>query len=62
MKRFLGRLLTAALASAAAVNAIYPPDHWSYSTKLTQENYADKIQGEIDGGKTVFVRWIASEG
>lgn len=42
--------------------AIYPPDHWNYSTKLTLDNYVSKIQDEIDAGKTVFVRFIASEG
>ena len=59
---FLRLVLAAALLSAAAVNAIYPPDHWSYSTKLTTENYAEEITKGIDAGKTVFVRWIASEG
>jgi hypothetical protein len=59
-QRFLAVALTALLT--AAVTAIYPSDHWSYSTKLTTSNYADKIQEEIDAGKTVFVRWIASEG
>eukprot|EP00804_Cyclotella_cryptica_P028549 CCRYP_014815-RA/>CCRYP_014815-RA protein AED:0.40 eAED:0.35 QI:0/-1/0/1/-1/1/1/0/65 len=62
----LHRILTlaiAALLSATAVNAgIYPPDHWTYSTKLTTDNYASKISSEIEAGKTVFVRWIASEG
>lgn len=42
--------------------AIYPSDHWNYSTKLTLDNYVSKIQDEIDAGKTVFVRFIASEG
>lgn len=60
MKRLLKLVLVTALASL--VNAIYPTDHWTYSTKLTTENYATKIQTEIDMGKTVFVRWIASEG
>eukprot|EP00956_Cyclotella_meneghiniana_P020993 scaffold37679_cov76-Cyclotella_meneghiniana.AAC.7 len=57
------RLLTLALtAMLSMVAAIYPSDHWSYSTKLTTSNYADKISTEIDAGKTVFVRFIASEG
>ena len=63
------RLSLALLASSVAVVAsvagnvagIYPDDHWSYSTKLTTSNYADAIQAEIDNGKTVFVRFIASE-
>lgn len=56
-------LLSLALVAApAAVAAIYPDDHWTYSSKLTTSNYADSIQKEIDDGKTVFVRFIASEG
>ena len=54
--------LVIALALALAANAIYPDDHWNYSTKLTTSNYQDAIQTEISAGKTVFVRWIASEG
>ena len=41
---------------------IYPEDHWSHATKLTTENADDFIKNGIDAGKTVFVRWIASEG
>ncbi len=55
------RLSLALLASAAAVVAIYPDDHWSYSTKLKESNYAEAIQTEIDSGKTVFVRFISSK-
>lgn len=70
VKRFL-RLSLALFASSAVVLAsgagagagagIYPDDHWSYSTKLTTGTYADEIQSEIANGKTVFVRFIASE-
>ena len=61
---FSARMLLLSLglvAGPAAVTAIYPDDHWNYSTKLTTGNYADSIQNEIDNGKTVFVRFIASE-
>jgi hypothetical protein len=44
------------------VAGIYPDDHSSYSTKITISNYAETIQAEIDNGKTVFVRFIASDG
>jgi hypothetical protein len=53
-------LLLVSLISSS--NAIYPSDHWEYSTKLTEETYQEKISAEINAGKTVFVRWIASEG
>jgi len=57
------RLSVALFVSSAVlvVNAIYPDDHWNFSTKLTTSNYAETIQSAIDGGKTVFVRFIASE-
>lgn len=50
----------AAALLARGVAAIYPNDHWSYSTKLTQENFESTVQNEIDAGRTLFVRWIAS--
>jgi len=52
-------LLITALAS---VHAIYPDDHWKFSTKLTKATFSPSIQAEIEADKTVFVRWIASEG
>jgi len=45
-----------------SVAAIYPDDHWSYSTKLTPDNFDSFIKTGVDSGKTVFVRWIASSG
>ncbi len=53
-------LLLAALLGVAS--AIYPDDHWSYSTKLTASNIDDEIKAAVDGGKTMFVRLIASAG
>lgn len=67
--RRASRLLAAPVLLAAACSllagvarAIYPDDHWSYSTRLTESNFADKVQEEIDAGRTLFVRWIASPG
>lgn len=60
MRLFL--LSLALLAAPATVAAIYPDDHWTYSTKLTTTNYVETIEKEIDDGKTVFVRFVASEG
>lgn len=57
MKKFF---LALALASAAA--GIYPDGHFDVSTKLTTSNYKDVIQSTIDAGKTLMVRFIASEG
>jgi hypothetical protein len=44
------------------VSAIYPADHWKYSKELTTDNFDSHVQSVIDSGKTLFVRWIASEG
>ena len=35
------------------VNAIYPPDHWTYSTKLSSDNVDDFVKSNVDAGKTV---------
>jgi hypothetical protein len=53
-------LLLAALLGVAS--AIYPDDHWSFSKKLTSANIDDEIKAAVDGGKTMFVRLIASAG
>ena len=45
-----------------SVGAIYESDHWTYSTMLTNDNYESFVQDGIEAGKTVFVRFIASEG
>lgn len=55
----LGLTLITLVASSAA---IYPSDHFKYSTKLTNSNYREFIKSEVDSGRTLFVRWIASEG
>lgn len=58
----MARLLAVAFLFGTAA-AIYPDDHWSYSTKLTNQDDMDKfIKTNVDAGKTAFVRWIASSG
>jgi hypothetical protein len=59
MMRVWFRAVAAALL-ISSVAAIYPDDHWSYATKLTEENFESTVQNEIDAGRTFFVRWIAS--
>ena len=41
------------LLMVAAVSAIYPADHWSYSTKLSNTIADDFIKENVDAGKTV---------
>jgi len=57
-RRVLALLATATVASAG----IYPDSHWNHATKLTTSNADDFVKENVDKGKTVFVRWIASEG
>jgi len=46
-----------------AAAGIYPDGHFDYVTKVTDESqFTDLIKEEVDAGKTLFVRWIASEG
>lgn len=56
-------MAAALLASALLVTAgIYPDTHWDYSKQLTQDNHKGVITDAISAGKTLFVRFIASEG
>ena len=57
MSRVAGLLLT-----VGTVAAIYPSDHWSYSKQLTTSNFDEYVKSQVDAGKTLFVRWIASQG
>jgi hypothetical protein len=52
-----------ALALAAILAAaIYPTDHWNHATKLTPQNFEPFVKEQVDAGKTLIVRWIASAG
>jgi len=53
--------LVASLAFVA-VSGIYPSNHWDSVTKLTTSNFEPFIKENVDAGKTLFVRWIASAG
>jgi hypothetical protein len=46
----------------AGVNGIYPDGHFNFATKLTQENVNEFVKNNVDAGKTVFIRTIASPG
>lgn len=52
----------ALLAAVGAHAGIYPDGHWDVVTKCTKENVDEKVKEAVDAGKTMFVRWIASEG
>ena len=55
----LARMLLVATLLAAG---IYPDGHWTRATKLTPANFEGFVESQVDAGKTLFVRWIASEG
>ena len=61
MSRFAVAAVVVAQLAASAVG-IYPADHFEHSTKLTQATAEDFVKENVDQGKTVFVRWIASAG
>jgi len=56
------RLFIAIVALPTLIQAIYPDDHWNYSKKLTSSTFDDIVEEEINAGRTLFVRWIASPG
>jgi len=58
-RALLGIVLAAIVTSTSA---IYPADHFQFSLGLTTTNHEGFIKAEVDAGKTLFVRWIASEG
>ena len=53
--------LLAALAVASA-GGIYPEGHFDRVTKVTTSTADEFVTKSVDAGKTVFLRWIASEG
>ena len=48
------------LMAISVAHALYPDDHWNYSTRLTQDNFMSTLKDVIESDKTLFVRWIAS--
>jgi len=47
----------------ASSGGIYPTGHWDHATKLTDQGaFNTFIKENVDAGKTVFVRTIASDG
>jgi hypothetical protein len=54
--------MLAAAGLVLLVAGIYPPGHWDHSKQLTKSNFDAYVKDNIDAGKTLFVRWIASEG
>ena len=59
----LAAVATAPLAAAAKPGSIYPPDHWSFTTRISSQGQLEElIDRNIAAEKTLMVRWIASEG
>ena len=55
-------LMLAATLFAGTQASIYPDGHWQHSTKLSTANADDFVKSNVEAGKTVFIRFIASEG
>jgi len=44
-------------------SAIYPDNHWNFATQIKDvSGFESHVKDEIDAGRTLFVRWIASAG
>ena len=56
------KVAAALLLTGMVSGGIYPDGHFDVSTKLTQDNFDATIKEAVDADKTMFVRWIASEG
>ena len=52
----------AAGATTALLAGIYPEGHFDKVIKLTPSNFEETVTKTVDSGKSLFVRWIASEG
>jgi|TARA_B100000768_G_scaffold166003_1_gene168990 hypothetical protein len=50
------------VATVALLAGIYPDGHFDKVHKCTESGFDDLIKTSVDAGKTLFVRWIASEG
>ena len=50
------------VAAVALLAGIYPEGHFDKVHKCTESNFDELIKTSVDAGKTLFVRWIASEG
>ena len=55
-------MAAAALLASLLTAGIYPSDHWNHATRLTQANFEPFVKEQVDAGKTLIVRWIASAG
>jgi len=52
----------ATLLTTALLAGIYPEGHFERVIKLTTSNFESTVTAAVDSGKSLFVRWIASEG
>jgi hypothetical protein len=55
-------MAVAAVLTTALLAGIYPEGHFDRVAKITVDNFEETVHSAVDGGKSLFVRWIASEG
>jgi len=55
-------VLVAFATIGVAAAGIYPDGHFDKVTKLTNDNFDSTVADAVASDKTLFVRWIASEG
>jgi len=49
-------------SEGADSSSIYPDGHFDHVSKPNKDDFEDTVKMNVDAGKTMFVRWIASEG
>jgi len=47
-------------AAAALASDMYPSGHFQRVSELTADTFDGVVKREVDAGRTLFVRWIAS--
>ena len=52
----------AAALSIALLGSIYPEGHFDLVSKCSKGTFDRFVAEHVDAGRTLFVRWIASEG
>lgn len=55
-------VLVGVLALGSVHAGIHPEGHWDRCKELDTGNVDEFVKSNVDAGKTVFIRWIASEG
>jgi len=59
---YCSAVVMAAALTVALLASIYPDNHFDAVAKITGDNIDSVIKEAVDSDKTLFIRFIASEG